>query len=53
VSRLSRAAWRCIPQRLVFRPDNTLTRFGRWAFRRTLRKMPRGEFITTSQRTTP
>jgi len=49
VSRLSRAVWRCIPLRASFRPDGTMTRFGRWALRRMLRKMPRGEFITTCE----
>lgn len=48
MSRLSRAVWRCIPLRASFRPDGTMTRFGRWALRRMLRKMPRGQFITAT-----
>lgn len=53
MSRLSRAVWRCIPIRASFRPDMTLTPFGRWAIRRTLRKMPQGEFIATCETEEP
>lgn len=49
MSRLSRAMWRLVPQRLLFRPNGEITRFGYWSFRRMMRKLPKGKFITAAE----
>jgi hypothetical protein len=49
MSRLSRAMWRLVPQRLLFRRDGSITRLGYRALRRVLRKMPKGKFITVAE----
>jgi hypothetical protein len=49
MSRLSRAMWRLVPQRLLFRPNGEITRLGYWSFHRVMRKMPKGKFITVAE----
>lgn len=49
MSRLSRAMWRLVPQRLMVRPDGELTRFGLWQLHRMTRKLPKGKFITVAE----
>lgn len=53
MSRLSRALWCLVPIRASFRPDGTMTWFGRWSFHRVARKLPKRDFIPATEQREP